>query len=60
MQLEVFMRNGTLGRNCTKLIKRMLEAAPLSFEKMPHSGGAFILLIRTPHLAGAQLKSTPF
>ena len=33
MQLEVVVRNGTLGRNCTKLIKRLLEAAPLSFEK---------------------------
>ena len=60
MQLEVFVRNGTLGRNCTKLIKRLLEAAPLSFVKMPHSGGVFILLNRTPHLAGAQLKSMLF
>ena len=33
MQLEVFMKNGTLGRNCTQLIKRLLEAAFLSFEK---------------------------
>ena len=33
MQLEVFVRNGTLGRNCTKLIKRLLKAAFLSFEK---------------------------
>ena len=27
------MRNGTLGRNCTKLIKCLLEAVLLSFEK---------------------------
>ena len=33
MQLEVFVRNGTLGWNCTKLIKRLLEVAFLSFEK---------------------------
>ena len=33
IQLEVFVRNGTLRRNYTKLIKRLLEAASLSFEK---------------------------
>ena len=60
MQLEVFVRNGTLGRNCTKLIKRLLEVAFLSFVKMPQSGGIFILLIRTPHLAGTLLKSVAF
>ena len=60
MQLEVFVRNGTPRRNCTQLIKRLLEVAFLSFVKMPQSGGVFILLIRTPHSGDALLKSVAF
>ena len=60
MQLEVFVKNGTLGRNCTKLIKRLLEAAPLSFVKNASLRWRFYPLNRTPHSGGAQLKSVPF